>query len=85
MRIWKPVAIEDVRLRVGKDQKREKFVAVDQWEITELSPERRDLSSMRNASIRDVGWRVSNAQGQIVIFPCVHQTLEAVSFWKTVK
>lgn len=46
MRIWKPVAIKDVELRVGKGQKREKFVAVGQWEITELSPERRDLSSM---------------------------------------
>lgn len=42
---------------------REKFVAVDQWEITELSPERRDLSSMRNAGIRDMGWQVAMLRG----------------------
>lgn len=38
-------------------EEREKCVVVDQWEITELfqSTERRDLSSMGNAGIRDVG------------------------------
>lgn len=69
MRIWKPVAIEDVGLRVGKEKKREKFVAADQWEITELSPERKDLSSMGNAGVRDLGWQVSGAQGQTLILP----------------
>lgn len=34
-------------------------MVVDQWEIIELSPERRDLSRMGDAGIRDMGWRIA--------------------------
>lgn len=63
MRIWKPVGIEEVGLRVGKQQKRETFANGNQWEIAELSLEGRNLSSVTSAGTRDIGCRVAMLEG----------------------
>lgn len=65
MRIWKPVGIEDVGLRVGKEQKRKKFADGDQWEITEFSLERGNLSGEKCKHQRR-RMQSSNAQGKTV-------------------
>jgi len=40
-------------------EERETFADGDQWEIRELSRERRTLSSVRNAGVGDVACRVA--------------------------
>lgn len=45
-------------------EEREKSASGDQREITDLSLERRNLSSVRNAGITDVGCRVAMLRGK---------------------
>lgn len=68
MRIWKLVGIEDVGLRVEKEQKREKFADGDhrvRWEITEFSLERGNLSGEKCRHQR-CRLQSSNARGKTV-------------------